>query len=604
MNIFNKNPKSNTNVTNDKSQSKKLVREPDKKKKKNRKVSWVQNDYLLFFLFIFGFSSMCVLLGGIGDSDPYWHTTLGKYILQNGKIPKTDIFSWYSLQNGYTQTCHSWLGSIIIYLFSALFKNTDMALIIFKLVNIVICSIILTIVFKCATKTKDIGDNPSLFALIPAVIATQLLIRCFRSPRPLALGNILFLLSFVILDKLKKDSIDSNKDNKIYVLLLGIIALLIANIHGGALLMLIGITGLYFISQYFPPLIRYAKKCKSIKELLKKIFADIKHLPKMEYLYEKTGVAIITEILFGMINPYFWKIYFYVFFDEDSLAMSIINEWQPSKITDAGLIISFIFFLIIAYKLGKIMSEKKENKGYNENFGKENIEKNLEIENSLTISFSHILLLIAFFIMTAKYNRMGQYLLMVLFLCSLDIYKKINKNLLNIKIKQPLFLKKLSLVVSCFLIFFSCYSVPLTYKSSTSDAPFKNGVVSYLKKADYKRLYTSYGDGGFLIYHGLKSFIDSRSDPFPSDELVKSSYFPNLSEPYFNSKKDIDNYLKKYNFDAILLYKTRDTAAIAYLEQNNQWKIAYQDYNKYDYDNENKAKENKSGFIVFEKVGD
>lgn len=55
LNIFNKNPKSNTNVTNDKNQSKKLVREPDKKKRKNRKVSWVQNDYLLFFLFILDF---------------------------------------------------------------------------------------------------------------------------------------------------------------------------------------------------------------------------------------------------------------------------------------------------------------------------------------------------------------------------------------------------------------------------------------------------------------------------------------------------------------------------------------------------------------------
>lgn len=592
MNIFNKKS-TNSEIQLEKNKN----INDEKKQKKNRKVSWIQNDYLLFFLFIFGFSSMFVLLGGIGDSDPYWHTTLGKYILQTGEIPKTDIFSWYSLQNGYTQICHSWLGSIIIYLFTALFKNTDIALIIFKLVNIVICSLILTIIFKHATEIKDVGYKPSLFALIPAVIATQLLIRCFHNPRPLALGNILFLLSFVILDKLEKDSIDSNKNNKIYVLLLGIIALLIANIHGGALLMLIGITGLYFISQYFPSLIRYAKKHKSIRELSKKIFADIKHLPKMEYLYEKTGVAIIVEIFFGMINPYFWKIYFYAFFDEDALAMSIINEWQPSKITDAGLVISFIFFLIITYKLGKKINEQKEKK-------KESNEKDLKIENSLTISFSHILLLVAFFIMTAKYNRMGQYLLMVLFLCSLDIYKKINKNLLNIKIKQPLFLKKLSLVVSCFLIFFSCYSVPLTYKSSTSDAPFKNGVVTYLKTANYKRLYTSYGDGGFLIYHGLKSFIDSRSDPFPSDELVKSSYFPSLSEPYFNSKKDIDNYLKKYNFDAILLYKTRDTAAISYLEENNQWKIAYQDYNKYDYDSKNKTKENKSGFIIFEKAGD
>ena len=582
--------------------------------------SFLTNKYFLFFLFIVSFSFVVCLIGGIGDSDPYWHTTLGKYILQHKSIPKTDIFSWFSKERGFTQICHSWLGSIIIYLYTVVFKNTDIALIIFKIVNILLCSYIITVKFKEISEKEENGESKqtSLFVVIPMVISAQLLIRCFINPRPLAIGNILFLIAFLILDKINSDnsskkSKNDKKDRKDrkYVYLLGFISLLIANIHGGALVMLIGITGIYFIAQYFPDFIRYIKRCNNIsklenkekvfisktentfKKIVKKVIEDIKHLPKMEKSYEKTGMAIILEILLGMINPYGPRVLFYAFFDEDSLAMSIISEWKPSDLFDTIIVIALILSAFIIYYFGKNRSK---------------VGKKSKIENSFIITFPHLLLLSIFFFMTARHSRMSQYLLIVILLCIFDVYPIANKYLLQIDSAQKLLTKDLKtkgLLACSLLMLFTFGITAVSYESTTSDAPFKNGVVEYLKERNYKRLYTAYNDGGLLIYHGIDSFIDSRSDPFPSDELVKASGFATLSTEYFTSSKDVKDYLNKYNFDAILLYKTRDGAAITYLDESKDWKKVYEDVDKSaDIEGKckGKSKNNQSGFVVFEKV--
>lgn len=591
--------------------------------------SFLTNKYFLFFLFIVSFSFVVCLIGGIGDSDPYWHTTLGKYILQHKSIPKTDIFSWFSKERGFTQICHSWLGSIIIYLYTVVFKNTDIALIIFKIVNILLCSYIITVKFKEISEMSEKKENgeskqTSLFVVIPMVISAQLLIRCFINPRPLAIGNILFLIAFLILDKINSDnsskkSKNDKKDRKDrkdrkYVYLLGFISLLIANIHGGALVMLIGITGIYFIAQYFPDFIRYIKRCNNIsklenkekvfisktentfKKIVKKVIEDIKHLPKMEKSYEKTGMAIILEVLLGMINPYGPRVLFYAFFDEDSLAMSIISEWKPSDLFDTIIVIALILAVFIIYYFGKKNGKKDKDN------------KKIKIENSFIITFPHLLLLAIFFFMTARHSRMSQYLLIVILLCIFDVYPIVNSYLLQIDSAQKLLTKTLKTkgLFTCFMLILLAFGLTAaSYESTTSDAPFKNEVVEYLKGKSYKRLYTAYNDGGLLIYHGIDSFIDSRSDPFPSDELVKASGFATLSSEYFTSSKDVKDYLNKYNFDAILLYKTRDGAAISYLDESKDWIKVYEDVDKsadIEGKYKDKSKNDQPGFVVFEKA--
>ena len=72
---------------------------------------------------------------GIGDSDFYWHIVLGKEICTTHTIPVNDTFSWLSQELGLTETAHSWLGSVIVYLFSCIFSNPIYGLLLFSFIS-------------------------------------------------------------------------------------------------------------------------------------------------------------------------------------------------------------------------------------------------------------------------------------------------------------------------------------------------------------------------------------------------------------------------------------------------------------------------------------
>ena len=59
--------------------------------------------------------------GGISGNDFWWHLKIGEWILENGQVPQTGIFSWYALQENLPWISHEWLSEILLYLiYSAL----------------------------------------------------------------------------------------------------------------------------------------------------------------------------------------------------------------------------------------------------------------------------------------------------------------------------------------------------------------------------------------------------------------------------------------------------------------------------------------------------
>ena len=47
------------------------------------------------------------------DGDVMWHFKTGEFIVNNGYVPKHDVFSW---QEGLNWMCHEWLYDVILYL--------------------------------------------------------------------------------------------------------------------------------------------------------------------------------------------------------------------------------------------------------------------------------------------------------------------------------------------------------------------------------------------------------------------------------------------------------------------------------------------------------
>ena len=53
---------------------------------------------------------------GISGNDFWWHVKVGEYVLDNGAVPTTDIFSWYGTELSIEWTAHEWLADVVYYL--------------------------------------------------------------------------------------------------------------------------------------------------------------------------------------------------------------------------------------------------------------------------------------------------------------------------------------------------------------------------------------------------------------------------------------------------------------------------------------------------------
>ena len=81
-------------------------------KKKN---IWLYLSFVLIFCIAISFFN--------NGSDYYWHLRIGKYIVNNLKIPYVDLFSWFGELNKLHWISHEWLYECLIYGFKYVFGN-------------------------------------------------------------------------------------------------------------------------------------------------------------------------------------------------------------------------------------------------------------------------------------------------------------------------------------------------------------------------------------------------------------------------------------------------------------------------------------------------
>jgi hypothetical protein len=49
------------------------------------------------------------------DPDTFWHIATGRYIVANGSVPSTDVFSWYGIEHQLAWMPQSWLFGVLVY---------------------------------------------------------------------------------------------------------------------------------------------------------------------------------------------------------------------------------------------------------------------------------------------------------------------------------------------------------------------------------------------------------------------------------------------------------------------------------------------------------
>ncbi len=122
--------------------------------------------------------------------------------------------------------------------------------------------------------------------------------------------------------------------------------------------------------------------------------------------------------------------------------------------------------------------------------------------------------------------------------------------------------------------------VSAVYAPSMANDPDKTGdyitadLVSYIQDLNPQRLYTSYNDGGYCIYHGIKSFADSRADLFPDDVIEASVNYAFMS---YSTDTGMEDCLNQFDFDAILLRRSQSGPCIEFMNQLSGWTQGYKD---------------------------
>lgn len=308
----------------------------------------------------------------------------------------------------------------------------------------------------------------------------------------------------------------SNTNNRKYLYILPIISLIQSNIHCMFFFMLI-----IFMLSY--------------------IFNNSK-----EYEIKPILVTMLFMILTGLINPYGINNLLYVFNSYgQNILEKTIKELQPLSFSSLfGKI--HIFIILIIYIL-YFKSRKK-------------------------IPIRYLLLLFGTTYLAFDTLRGVSLFIIGSFFPLVYLYKDIP----NIDISK--YIPKIIKVLITIILFIISLIIIFTPRNYYPDAkePIDYLVNNYII-SDIK-LYTSFSDGSYAVYKGIKCSMDPRAEVF----LKKNNHKFDIYKEYYDLQSgiiDYNEYLKKYNFTHLLINKK--DYLYNKLEKNSYNYIVIKEYENY-----------------------
>jgi len=272
-------------------------------------------DYLLlagFFTLVAVITTFRIFL----DDDTFWHLATGRFIVQNGYIPSSDVFGYITY--GIKWIPFEWGWDVLTYLLYNL--GGFYTLSIFRtLIILVAFAVIIYLLWK---------NNVSLPLTILFSVLLLFGVLGRLSIRPQIVTYLFLILLLFILYSLKYNY--SGKKN--FVVMLPVMFLIWANIHMGVLLGML-IFALYIISEEVDHF------------LFRKGEITEEGKTKNRYLL----YSFLLSIPALLINPHFIDTYIYTFSHSQMQMLEDINEWKSpfSAATISFYYVRiYIFFLI------------------------------------------------------------------------------------------------------------------------------------------------------------------------------------------------------------------------------------------------------------------
>lgn len=481
-----------------------------------------------------------------GDDDVFWHLADGRYIIENGTIPTTDVFSFVTFGQKYIP--FGWGWDVITFLTYKIGNYEGLT--IFR----TIISLLLFYIYFRMLRKLNISSTFSIIFLIILLFGIFVNLK----PRP-HIASLLFLtlllnqiISFYYL----------NRTNFKVLYVIPVLFLVWANLHMGMLAGLM-LLGLFLISEIinfcFPKTFIKSRKVLSKKELLNIIF------------------IFVVSFSATLINPNTYNSYFSVIHSVvKTEALNTVIEWQPpfdnlfkgSYIANFYKVYLFAGLIILYYA-----------------FKRKDILAGLVYVGFALYSLTAIRFTIDYILVVSVFLFISLHFIMI------NLFSKVRVNSFSSKSIYKIVLTALILFFIFNVLGDKIYSslnlANKTYGYGIDDKFYPVKLADFIKRNNIidesSRPFNDYLCGGFLIWNfpGSRNFTDSR---IISDEVDKDYGVIYTKATGFEKK------LQQYNFDMAIIMEPYmqslkhdlKNTILGYLNtQNDDWKLVYWDDNSF-----------------------
>lgn len=420
----------------------------------------------------------------IADPDVPWHIATGTYILQHHTIPTTDMFSWSSL--GKAWVTQEWGFEVVLAFLAHQFGFLGLVFL-----NVVVAAATAWVVYRVSlyyTRTNKVAAVIvgwlSVFAAFP-----------FWIDRPQIASYLLFAVFLWILEQVRRGK----------YIPLAFAPVLIwgwANLHASSI---IGVLMLLFevVLSFVPGLGR-------IEPL---------QLPKgARWRLVASGLAGAVT---GLLTPLGIKSYEYTLLSGSSELAKHIAEWNAPNFQEGYYA---HFFVPILFIVGAVVVIRKQSQ---------------PLKAVIYAAGACYLMLM--------HQRFMPYFTIALALVVAANASGLGKAYMTIHKRVRILNGIIGIVLVAAIAGLAVRSTG-NVSSHFSRSAYPVGAVSYMKQHHLTRnILNSYAFGGYLIYEGIPTFVDGRTDIFLKDGVYQD--YLDLREV----KSGAQNVLNKYPFQAAVL---------------------------------------------------
>lgn len=440
---------------------------------------------------------------GINGNDFWWHIKVGEWIVEERKIPTHDIFSWYGIAHNFEWIAHEWLSEVVFYLIYN--KYGEAGIFLFSFGGAVL---LIMLIWKQTIKyaEKNFLISSIIYILLSVVVSL------FFYGRPHIFS---FFFLFHTLKSLY-DYYDNPKSKKIFFL--PIIAMLWSNFHGGSSNLVYILCIVFLAVGMFS--FQVGCLCNEKKDAMWLL---------------KLGMVTILTIGGILVNPAGIKLLCYPYENmTDTLMISIISEWQAPDAKNIGQLFLY-FFPIFLLIIGFVLENKK-------------------------IRLIDAIIMAIFIFLFFRSVRFIVLWYIAASFCAFSYMPECKVKEITTKYEK----------IICGIVFGVIFAVS-GWSVGTMVHTMRHGeiiskvlsdeMVSIVRKNNPSRLFNDYNLGESLIFEEIPVFIDARADMYSANEVLAEGcsllLLQQLDESAGEQCIDVQSIIEKYQFDALLILKSR-----------------------------------------------